>query len=92
MGDYADMGLLLSLLSVTLTVLVPTPVTMISSILVPLGGSIWADLANCSDSVWLVSVCLGDFRLPVALVELDWFIGPFWLVSISDGDQVMAGL
>jgi hypothetical protein len=80
---FADMKLLLSLLSVTLTGLVPTPATVISSILVPLGGSIWADLASCSDSVWLVSACLGDCRLRVALVELDWFIGLFWLVSIS---------
>jgi hypothetical protein len=59
MGDYADMGLLLSLLSVTLTVLVPTPITVISGILVPLGGSIWADLANCSGFVSLDSVLLG---------------------------------
>jgi hypothetical protein len=83
LGCFADMELLLSLLSVTLIVLVPTPVTMISSILVPLGGSIWADLASYSDFVWLVSACLGDCRLHVALVEFDWFIGLFWLVSVS---------
>jgi hypothetical protein len=56
LGLFADMELLLSLLSVTLTVLVPIPVTVISSILVPLEGSIWADLAGCSDSVFTCSV------------------------------------
>jgi hypothetical protein len=52
LGLFADMELLLSLLSVTLTVLVPILVTVISSILVPLEGSIWADLAGCSDAVF----------------------------------------
>jgi hypothetical protein len=87
MGDYADMGLLLSPLSVTLTVLVPTPITVISGILVPLGGLIWADLANCSGFVSLDSVCLGDFRLSVALVELDVV---YWAILV--GAHILAVL
>jgi hypothetical protein len=77
LGVFCWYGTVLPLLSVTLTVLVPIPITVISSVLVPLEGSIWADLASCSDSVFTCSVwfvgcciclaCLVDLFLDVLL-------------------------